>query len=171
MLIDWFTVIAQAVNFLILVWLMKRYLYQPILKALAEREQRIAASLADAKTKMAEAAREREEFARKNAEFDRQRAALMYKVQDEAGIERNRLFEAARKDADEFGGKLQGKLSGEYRSLRDSISRGRSDEVFAIARKTLADLAGATLEQRIAEVFMVRLQGLGSAERRAWRRC
>ena len=27
MLIDWFTVGAQALNFLILVWLMKRYLY------------------------------------------------------------------------------------------------------------------------------------------------
>jgi F-type H+-transporting ATPase subunit b len=165
MLIDWFTVIAQAVNFLVLVWLMKRYLYQPILKALAAREQRIAADLADAKAKMAEAAREREEFARKYAEFDRQRAALMYKVQDEAGTERNRLFEAARKDADEFGGKLQGKLDGEYSNLRDSIRHRTRDGVFEIARKTLSDLAGVTLEERMVEVFMVRLQGLGSEEK------
>ena len=43
MLIDWFTVSAQAVNFLILVWLMKRYLYQPILVAIDAREKRIAA--------------------------------------------------------------------------------------------------------------------------------
>jgi F-type H+-transporting ATPase subunit b len=57
MLIDWFTVVAQAVNFLILVWLMKRYLYQPILKALDAREQRIAAELADADAKKAEAQR------------------------------------------------------------------------------------------------------------------
>ena len=73
MLIDWFTVIAQVVNFLILVWLMKRYLYQPILKALDAREQRIAAELADADAKRAEALAEREEFKRKNDEFDRQR--------------------------------------------------------------------------------------------------
>ncbi|HSM98464.1 MAG TPA: DUF2934 domain-containing protein [Gallionella sp.] len=165
MLIDWFTVIAQAVNFLILVWLMKRYLYQPILKALAAREQRIAASLADADAKMAEAVKEREEYARKNIEFDRQRAALMNKAQDEAGSERNRLFEAARNDADEFRDKLQGKLSGEYDRLRDSISHRTRDEVFAIARKTLADLAGVTLEQRMAEVFVDRLQGLNSEEK------
>ena len=38
MLIDWFTVGAQALNFLILVWLMKRFLYQPILHAIDERE-------------------------------------------------------------------------------------------------------------------------------------
>ncbi|MEI8606176.1 F0F1 ATP synthase subunit B family protein [Pseudoalteromonas sp. B160] len=45
MLIDWFTVAAQAVNFLILVWLLKRYLYQPILHAIDDREQRIADEL------------------------------------------------------------------------------------------------------------------------------
>ena len=165
MLIDWFTVIAQVVNFLILVWLMKRYLYQPILKALAAREQRIAASLADADAKMTEATRQREEYTRKNTEFERERAAVMFKTQDEAGIERNRLFEAARNDADQFRDKLQGRLNGEYNQLRDSIRHRTRDEVFAIARKTLVDLAGITLEERMAEVFISRLQGLGSAEK------
>lgn len=164
MLIDWFTVIAQVVNFLILVWLMKRYLYQPILKALAAREQRIVASLADAAAKVADAVKEREEYKRKNTEFDRERAAVMFKAQDEAGQERNRLFEVARNDADAFRDKLQGKLSGEYNQLRESINHRTRNEVFAIARKTLADLAGATLEERMAEVFIVRLQGLDSGE-------
>src|ERR1035441_6695689 len=39
MLIDWFTVGAQALNFLVLVWLMKRFLYKPILDAIDEREK------------------------------------------------------------------------------------------------------------------------------------
>jgi len=43
--INWFTVIAQIVNFLILVWLLKRFLYKPVLKAIAEREQKIASRL------------------------------------------------------------------------------------------------------------------------------
>jgi F-type H+-transporting ATPase subunit b len=51
MLIDWFTVGAQVLNFLILVWLMKRFLYQPILDAIDAREQRIAAELANAAAK------------------------------------------------------------------------------------------------------------------------
>ena len=55
MLIDWFTVGAQIVNFLILVWLLKRFLYKPILDAIDAREKRIAAELADADTKKAEA--------------------------------------------------------------------------------------------------------------------
>jgi F-type H+-transporting ATPase subunit b len=51
MLIDWFTVGAQVLNFLILVWLLKRFLYKPILDAIDAREQRIAAELADADAK------------------------------------------------------------------------------------------------------------------------
>jgi F0F1-type ATP synthase, subunit b len=55
MLIDWFTVGAQGLNFLILVWLMKRFLYRPILHAIDEREKRIAAELSDAEATKAEA--------------------------------------------------------------------------------------------------------------------
>ena len=55
MLIDWFTVGAQTLNFLILVWLLKRFLYKPILNAIDAREKRIAAELADADVKKAEA--------------------------------------------------------------------------------------------------------------------
>ncbi|MDP3428826.1 MAG: F0F1 ATP synthase subunit B, partial [Desulfomicrobium sp.] len=56
MLIDWFTVGAQVVNFLVLVWLMKRFLYKPILGAIDAREERIAKELADGQRMQAEAA-------------------------------------------------------------------------------------------------------------------
>ena len=82
MLIDWFTVGAQVLNFLILVWLMKRFLYKPILNAIDVREKRIAAELADADMKKAEAQKERDEFQHKNEEFDQHRAALLTKATD-----------------------------------------------------------------------------------------
>ena len=62
MLIDWFTVGAQALNFIVLVWLLKRFLYKPILNAIDAREKLIAAKLADADTKVAEAKKERDAF-------------------------------------------------------------------------------------------------------------
>ena len=55
MLIDWFTVGAQALNFLVLVWVLKHFLYKPILDAIAAREKGIAAKLADADAKTKEA--------------------------------------------------------------------------------------------------------------------
>lgn len=160
MLIDWFTVGAQALNFLVLVWLLKRFLYQPILDAIDAREKRVAAALADADAKKAEAKKDRDEFQRKNAAFDRERAALLAKATDEANTERQRLLDEARKAADALAATRLESLKSEQQSLSAALSRRTRDEVFAIARKALGDLATTSLEERMCEVFTRRLREL-----------
>jgi F-type H+-transporting ATPase subunit b len=158
MLIDWFTVCAQALNFLILVWLMKRFLYKPILAAIDTREKLVAKELADAGSKRAEANKERDEFQHKNEEFDQQRAALMSKAADEVKAERERLLDNARKAADGLTAKRDESLKADINNLNQAISRRTQQEVFAITRKTLTDLATASLEERMGEVFTRRLR-------------
>jgi F-type H+-transporting ATPase subunit b len=158
MLIDWFTVCAQAINFLILVWLMKHFLYKPVLTAIDTREKRIAGELADAAARKAEAQKDRDEFAHKNQEFDQQRAALLGKATEEAKAERQRLMDEARKAADALSSKRQESLKADAHNLNLAISRRTQQEVFAIARKTLGDLAGVGLEERMGEVFASRLR-------------
>ena len=165
MLIDWFTVAAQALNFIILVWLMKRYLYKPILDAIDAREKRIATELADADARKTEAKKERDEFQHKNEEFDQQRAALLGKAVDEAKTERQRLLDEARKESDGARAKGEEALRSDLQSLSQEITLRTRDEVFAIARKTLADLAAASLEERMADVFVRRLGALSDAEK------
>ncbi len=160
MLIDWFTIVAQAFNFLLLVWLMKRFLYKPILQAIDAREQRIARELADADAKKAEAQNESEAFKRKNKEFDRQRDALLSQATEEAHAERQRLLDEARQAAEVLYAKQQDAMEREQQILNDEITRRTRKEVFAIARKTLTDLAGTSLEERVSEVFMRRLREL-----------
>jgi F-type H+-transporting ATPase subunit b len=160
MLIDWFTVFAQALNFLILVWLMKRFLYKPILNAIDAREKRIAAELAGADAKKAEAQKEHEEFQQKNEQFDQQRASLLSKAANEAKAEGGRLLDDARKAADALSAKRQEALRNDAQNLNQAISRLAQREVFAITRKALTDLATAGLEERLAEVFTRRLRAM-----------
>jgi len=162
MLIDWFTVSAQVVNFLILVWLLKRFVYKPILHAVDAREKRIAKELADADTKKTEAEKEREKFQKKNEAFDQQRDELLSKAKDEAKAERQRLLDEARQAADALRAKRQDALKREQQSLNDEITRRTREEVLAIARKTLTDLAGTSLEERMSEVFTRRLRELNN---------
>src|SRR3984957_5401080 len=162
MLIDWFTVGAQALNFIILVWLLKRFLYKPILNAVDAREKRIAAELADADAKKAEAQKERDEFQHKNEEFDQQRAALLVKATEEAKAERQRLLDDARKAADALSAKRQETLRSDAHNLTQAIRRRTQQEVFAIARKALTDLATTSLEERMGEVFTRRLRTMDS---------
>ncbi|GAA4024655.1 F0F1 ATP synthase subunit B [Actimicrobium antarcticum] len=165
MLIDWFTVGAQVLNFVILVWLMKRFLYQPILDAIAAREKKIAAELADADTKKTEAQKERDTFQQKNAAFDQQRATLLSQATEAARAEGRRLQEDARKTAEALRVKQQAALNNDARNLQQAISSRTQQEVFAIARKTLADLATTSLEQSVTGVFVQRLQALDEPTR------
>jgi F-type H+-transporting ATPase subunit b len=160
MLIDWFTIGAQALNFLILVWLLKRFLYKPVLNAIDAREKLIAKELADAAAKKLEAQAERDEFQKKNEDFDRQRADLLAKATDAAKTERQRLLDEARKAADALGTARQELLVNDARNLNQAIRRLTQKEVFAIARKALADLATTSLEERMGEVFTRRFHEL-----------
>ncbi len=165
MLIDWFTVGAQTLNFLILVWLMQRFLYRPVLRAIDARERRIAQGLAEADQKKAEAQKEREEFRSKNEAFERQRAALLGQMAKDVETERLSLLEAARQAADTMSAKRMETLRGEARELRLAIGLRAQQEVFAIARKTLADLAATGLEERVVEVFIRQLRASGDLAR------
>ncbi|HEY9754610.1 MAG TPA: hypothetical protein V6C97_05600 [Oculatellaceae cyanobacterium] len=165
MLIDWFTVTAQVLNFLILVWLLKRFLYKPILNAIDVREKKVADELASADAKEAEAQKEKEEFKRKNEEFDRQRAELLNRAKDEVRAESQRLFEEARKEASNLRAKQMEALRIDKENLTGEINSRTQKEVFAIAKKVLNDLAGTSLEERTVDVFARRLHELKGEEK------
>jgi F-type H+-transporting ATPase subunit b len=158
MLIDWFTVCAQAINFLILVWLLKHFLYKPILSAIDAREKGIAAQLADATTKKAEAQKEHEEFQSKNKAWDEQRSALLGKATDEAKTQKDHLIDEAHKQAASLRAAQAVALQNDQQRLTTQMIHLTKDEVFDITRKALADLATVSLEERMGEVFTRRLR-------------
>ncbi|HEV8084097.1 MAG TPA: hypothetical protein VGP55_12895 [Chitinophagaceae bacterium] len=166
MKINWFTVIAQVINFLILVWLLKRFLYKPILKAVDEREKKITSQLKDAKAEKAEAKKEQDEFAKKNDDFDQQKKALMDKAVADTNDEKNKLLEAARKEANDLQVKLEKAAKDVQEKMKERLVQKVQDEVFAISRKTLTDLASVSLEEQSANLFIKRLDELKDNEKK-----
>lgn len=158
MLLDWFTVISQVVNFVILVWLLKRFLYRPVLNAIDEREKLIATQLADAEKKQAAANKMLVEFQQKSEEFDKQRSEIMSKAKDEAKVKGKLLLDEAAAAAEALRAQQKETIRKDFDNLSQSISRRTQQEVFAIARKALMDLASSSLEERLGEVFIRRLQ-------------
>lgn len=170
MLIDWFTVGAQVVNFLVLVWLLKRFLYKPVLQAIDAREQHIASQLANAAEERARAGKERESYEAKNREFAVQRERLLNETRAAAARERTELLQKARAEYEQ----LQARFAAELSEERDEISRSLVarvlGETIAIARKLLGDLSDANLEARIVEMFLRRLHSLSETDRAGLRR-
>ena len=161
--INWFTVIAQIVNFLILVWLLKRFLYKPVLDAIDAREKKIASQLEDAATKKAEAKKDKELFRLKNETFDRERSEKMNEVHNQIDSEKQRLFEEVRKESTVLRSKFEDSLKQQEQEIVDRLKRKTKDAVFEIAGKTLSDLASANLEEQVVNVFIKKIKDLDGA--------
>lgn len=160
--IDWFTVGAQVLNFLVLVWLMKRFLYKPILSAIDTREKKIAAELADADAIKMEARKEQKDYQLKNEDFDKQRTLLLQNAVDEAKTKGQKLLDETRLASETLKVKMQETLRKDAKNLNLAIQKQAQKEVFAISRQTLSDLAGVTLEERMSDVFVQCLREMGT---------
>ncbi|MCK4469172.1 MAG: F0F1 ATP synthase subunit B, partial [Desulfobacterales bacterium] len=100
MLIDWFTVIAQIINFLVLVYLLKCFLYGPIIKAMDKRQEKIALRLEGARKKKQEAEQEAELFLKKNKEFDSRYEEMLSQIKKEVETRKVELIKEARSRVD-----------------------------------------------------------------------
>lgn len=164
MLIDWFTVIAQIVNFLILVLLLRRFLYRPIMNAMAEREHKIADRLARAEQQQVAAAAEIEAYQQKNAAFEQERETLIRTAQAQVAERRQSWLEQAQVEVDQARTRWQKALAEEKESFLQTVRLQAGQQAYQVIRRALADLADEELEARIVKIFLARVAALPKAE-------
>jgi F-type H+-transporting ATPase subunit b len=162
---DWFTVIAQIINFLILVALLKRFLYGPIVRAMDRREAEISSRLDAATKKAADAEQERVRFEALSRELAGEREEMLARARDEAVALRQELLEKVRQEADRSRDQWRESFRREqeafFQSLRSHISR----EVCAVAHRVVTEMADTTLQERMAVCLERRVRELDLAER------
>lgn len=147
-------------------WLLKRFLYKPILNAIEERENKITSQLEDAESKKEEAQKEQDEFRQKNDDFEHKKKELMKNAIDESEEKRQKLLEEARNEANEFRSQLKKSSEEVQQNLSQEIEQKVQHEVFSITRKTLLDLASMDLEEQTVRVFLRRLNELKEDEKK-----
>ncbi len=160
MQIDWFTVAAQIVNFLILIWLLQRFLYQPIIKSMDDRERRIAARLGEAAELKAAAEREALSFRSQRDMLEREKDGILGKAQQEAEQARRAMEDTARREVEAHRRVWLQQLDDDKHEFLREMRRRSADHVLALARRTLQELADARLEEQMAAVFVRHLEGL-----------
>ncbi len=165
MLVDWFTVAAQAVNFLVLVALLKRFLYRPILKAMDEREAKIASRLADAESVKQEAEAERLAHLKERQALMEKRQELLAQAEKEAEVHKQELVRQARQEVAELRARWQESLVREKDMVFQDLRRRLLLQIAAASRQALRELAGIDLEERLLEVFLERLKNLDAGAR------
>ena len=160
MQIDWITVAAQIANFLILVWLLQRFLYRPVVRAMDRREQRIAERMHAAEQREEEAEAETERYRRQQAELEDRREAVLAQAEEAAEKERRKLERAAREEIEGRKHRWQQQLDAEREQFLGDLRRHAAEQFYRLARRALGDLADAELEARIAHSFAGQLEAL-----------
>jgi F-type H+-transporting ATPase subunit b len=163
--IDWITVLAQIANFLVLVWLLQRFLYAPITRAMAGREARIQARLAEAREAREEADAEAETLRARQRELADSREEILGAARDEAEALKRQRREEILAEIDEERRALRDRIGEEREDFARELKRRASGEVVAIVRKVLADFADTDLAAQLADEFAARLGALGTEER------
>src|SRR6266498_39271 len=166
MLIDWFTVGAQFINFIVLVLLMKRFLYRPILEAMTARDQRIMTTLDAAARKNIEAEKGLALLKQREEALEAQKMVLLKTATDEADQRRKQLIAAAREEVSSLQTRWHEAFAKEKDQLRHDLTLRVQAEVLAIARNVLKELASTSLEEAIARQFIRKLQDFPDQERK-----
>lgn len=164
MLIDWFTVGAQIVNFLVLVWLLKRFAYGRILRAIDAREKRIATQVAEAAAREAEAHAHLAACDAKLADFEQQREALVQQARTDAEQQHAAMLADARERVRILEAKWRDDLERDRQTFIDGLRRRVAAETLDIARRVIADLTGNELEHCAVRVFLGKIRALDRAE-------
>ncbi len=167
MAIDWITVSAQIVNFLILVGLLKHFLYQPIIRAMDRREQRVSERLNEAQERESQADEKARQYQDKSEEIDLERNAILEKAREDAEQQKKQMLDEAREKVDEKREHWQSQVNQEKEEFLDNLRRQAVEVIESIIRKALHDLADAELEDRMIHTFLERLKSLDKDTRKA----
>jgi F-type H+-transporting ATPase subunit b len=167
MTIDWWTLALQAVNFLILAWLLQRFLYRPVLAAIDRRRaETVAAQDRAADAEHRAAAAERDWQARRKA-LDAEAVDLRRRAETEAARRAAEVGEAARAQADRLLADARAAIDAERRQAGDDLGRQAAGVAAALAGRLLLLAAPATGPAPFLALLADRLAHLTAGERGA----
>ena len=158
--IDWFVFLAQIFNFLLLMYLLKRFLYGRIIKAMDDREAKIAARFAEADELKTKAEEEARLYEKRNQILNEKKETMLNEATLAAEAKRKELMEKVRVEVDAVKARWQDMLVREQDAFFYDLRQRAAKQLYATARKALSDLADADLEERIVEEFLRRVQSL-----------
>lgn len=158
MIVNVWTFLFEVLNFLALVYVLRRLLYRPLQQAIDSRRQANAKAQADAELARREAAALKQQLSERLAALDRERQALLRQARDQAEAEAKKTaadaelaIKSRRKEVDE-------QLERERALALDTLRAQLVDSAVALAGRVLKEAADSTLHYRLAARLVEELE-------------
>ena len=162
--VDWTTILFQALNFLLLLVILQRFLYRPLREKMQEREEEIEAEIEEAKQRAEEAEREREELEEKLKEAEKEAEKIRKEAREEAAKRRDEILETAQEDAANIRREANERIRREEQAARERIQKRARQTAVELAEDLLRDTAGEALHDQLVDRFLSEEDDLRDAD-------
>ena len=158
MIIDMFTVIAQIINFLILVLLLKKFLFNKIVGIIDEREEQIKEQIDSAEQQQKEAEEEIKKQRKIREKMEENWDDDLAQMKKELQAKREKMMEEAREAVNEEEKNWKNSIAKQRDAFLRELKQSSCQQVCQISRKVLADLANEKLENQLIDSFLKQLE-------------
>jgi F-type H+-transporting ATPase subunit b len=152
--LNWSTFLLEILNFLVLVWILKRFLYQPVLDVIARRRAAIENRLAEAEQLHTDADALKDQYENRLSSWQQERQRAMDELRHE--IEANRLQQLGdlRQELAQEGEKIRIAGARKEKQLLREIEQRALHQAAEFASRLLAEAAGPELENRLLDLLL-----------------
>lgn len=164
--LDWTTFLLEIINFLVLVWILQRFLYRPILNVVAQRRAAITQSLEEAKGIQEQAVDLKSQYENRLADWQREREGARKQLHDEIESERQKLLEKLQTELNEQRRKEEVLAARREEDLLRDARRQAQSLSTQFASKLLTRLAGPAVEKRLLDILLEDLAQMPESQRK-----
>ena len=147
---SWSTFFAQIINLFVLVWLMKKFLYQPIIDVITKRQTYIENKVKKADEAVSNAQKQEKKLAEQAKKWDKEKQKRLDLLSDEIANLKKQQEDFVHEEIDALRQKMQNDLNRETASLQLEIRDLMIKNFLELSQKAITDLSGlAPMEQAI----------------------
>lgn len=156
--LDWFTFVAQIVNFLILLWLLQRFLYKPVQQVMEKRENEVNNRLEEARLILVDAQEKLSEYQQKLDHFAENEKSMMAEARQEAKEYRKNLLTEARYEIEKLQDRWRKTIDEEKEQFLTDLEERSFEKVLDAVRKIIHELADQELEHYVLTNFIQKVE-------------
>lgn len=164
MAFDGSTFVLEIVNFLVLVWLLKRFLYKPVLDMVERRRQAVDKTLQDAQEAREEARRLQAGYQAREAQWQQELAHRRLALDEQLDVERDKRMKALEAELDAERRRRSSQEAHERATREQALQVRAAGQATRFAAGLLTRLTGPELQSRILQALLEDFARLDDAQ-------
>lgn len=158
--LSWSTFVLEIINFLVLVWILKRFLYKPVLEVIARRRAGIEKTRADAEALHTDAEKLQEQYEGRLADWSKKRQQAREALSHELEAERTRKIAELQTELEQEREKARVAEASRQADALRKVEETALVQAAKFATRLLEQAAGADTEARLVELVITELSQL-----------